>query len=251
MDLKKEHLYHEFIQREQEFLRADYNPEIEFYSYVKSGDVNNVKSLLTEKLSEKKGLGTLSDNPIQSLKYHFAITAAMLARYCIEGGMPLSDSYSLSDFYIKKADKLKKADELSELHFSMCLDYTKRMKNLRKKKITSMPVAKVVDYIYDNLNKRITLTDLAAYVNLNPSYLSRLFKQETGFTVSEYIRSRKLATAQNMLIYSELSSAEISSILAFPSQSYFTEMFRKEFGTTPTEFRISHMFESGLGRNSK
>ncbi|MBQ9233495.1 MAG: AraC family transcriptional regulator [Lachnospiraceae bacterium] len=251
MDLKKEHLYHEFIQREQEFLRADYNPEIEFYSYVKSGDVNNVKSLLTEKLSEKKGLGTLSDNPIQSLKYHFAITAAMLARYCIEGGMPLSDSYSLSDFYIKKADKLKKADELSELHFSMCLDYTKRMKNLRKKKITSMPVAKVVDYIYDNLNKRITLTDLAAYVNLNPSYLSRLFKQETGFTVSEYIRSRKLATAQNMLIYSELSSAEISSILAFPSQSYFTEIFRKEFGTTPTEFRISHMFESGLGRNSK
>ncbi|MBQ9200601.1 MAG: AraC family transcriptional regulator [Lachnospiraceae bacterium] len=250
MDLKKEHLYHEFIQREQEFLRADYNPEIEFYSYVKSGDINSLKELLSEKLSEKKGLGKLSENPIQSLKYHFVITAAMLARYCIEGGMPLSDSYNLSDFYIQKADKLKTEDELSELHFSMCLDYTKRMKNLRKKKITSMPVAKVIDYIYDNLNMRITLTDLAEHVKLNPSYLSRLFKQETGFTVSEYIRSRKLATAQNMLIYSEFTSAEIASILAFPSQSYFTEVFRKEFGTTPTEYRINHMFESGLSKKN-
>ena len=118
MDLNKEHLYHEFIQREQDFLRADYNPEIEFYSYVKSGDINSVKERLSETLSEKKGLGTLSDKPLQSLKYHFAITAAMLARYCIEGGMPLSDSYSLSDFYILKADKINTINELSELHYS-------------------------------------------------------------------------------------------------------------------------------------
>ena len=247
MNLKKELIYHEFIQREKEFLRADYSPELEFYSYVKSGDVNTVKNLLSEKFSDKKGLGTLSDNPLQSLKYHFAITASMLARYCIEGGMELSDSYSTSDFFIQKADKARTSEEISELHHEMCMDYTRRMKNLRKKKITSMPVAKVVDYIYDHLHTRITLEKLADYAGLNPSYLSRLFKQEMGVNISRYIRNKKLATAQNMLLYSDYSPAEISSILAFPSQSYFTEIFRKELGTTPVEYRITHLFESGLG----
>ncbi len=248
MDIKKELIYHEFIQREKEFLRAEYNPELEFYYYVKLGNLNTVKELLKEKFTDKKGLGVLSDNPLQSLKYHFSITAAMLARYCIEGGMDLSDSYSISDFYIQKADKAKTPEELSDLHYSMCIEYTKRMKNLRKKKITSMPVAKAVDYIYDHLHTRITLEILAEHVNLNPSYLSRLFKKEMGVTLNKYIRNKKLMTAQNMLIYSEYSPAEISTILAFPSQSYFTEVFRKEFGTTPAEYRMSNMFKSGLGK---
>lgn len=249
MDLKKDLLYHEFIHREREFLRAEYNPELEFYSYVKAGDLRKVKELLvTDVFAEKKGLGTLSDNALQSLKYHFVITAAMIARYCIEGGMELSDSYSVSDFYIQKADKAKNPNEISMLHYEMCLDYTKRMKNLRKKKITSMPVAKAIDYIYDHLHTRITLESLADYVKLNPSYLSRLFKKETGLTVNRYIRVKKLETAKNMLLYSEYTPAEISTILAFPSQSYFTEVFRKELGTTPAEYRITHLFESGLGK---
>ncbi|MBQ9609909.1 MAG: AraC family transcriptional regulator [Lachnospiraceae bacterium] len=247
MDLKKELIYHQFIQRENEFLRAEYNPELEFYSYVKSGDVKKVKELCQDDFAHKKGLGKLSENPLQSLKYHFAITAAMLARYCIEGGMELSDSYSLSDFYIRKADLSTSEKEISELHILMSIDYTKRMKNLRKKKITSLPVAKAVDYIYDHLHTRITLEDLSEYVSLNPSYLSRLFKKEMGVSVSRYIRDRKLDTAKNMLIFSEYTPAQISSILAFPSQSYFTEVFRKEIGSTPVEYRMSNLFHSELG----
>ena len=249
MSLEKELIYHEYLQREDDFIRAAYQPEFDFYSAVKSGDVDKVKKLCQENLDEKKGLGVLSQDPVQNLKYHFAITAAMLARYCIEGGMDLSDSYSLSDFYIQKADRAKTKSEITELHNAMSLDYTKKMKSIRKKTIKSMPVAKAVDYIYDHLHTRITIKELSNYVNLNPSYLSRIFKKEMGVSVSRYIRAKKVDTAKNMLIYSEFTPSEIASILAFPSQSYFTEVFKKEVGTTPLEYKNDNLFISNLSKN--
>ena len=120
------------------------------------------------------------------------------------------------------------------------------MKGLRKSKITSMPVAKAVDYIYDHLNTRITLSVLAEHVGVNPSYLSRVFKKEMGDTVNGYIKNKKLETARNMLLYSDFTAAEISFILAFNSQSYFTEVFRKKYGLTPSDFRAKNLFSNEL-----
>ena len=237
MNIKKELFYREFIQRENNILRAPYNPELEFYSIIKSGNIAKIRSLCQERLLDKPGLGTLSEDSLQNMKYHFVITTALVARYCIEGGMELSTAYGLSDFYIQKADQCRTPEEVSDLHPVMCEDYTKRMKNLRKQKICSKHIADCVDYIYEHLHTRITINDLSEYVNLNPSYLSRLFKKETGTTVSAYIHNKKIETAQNMLVYSDYTLSQISSILAFPSQSYFTEIFHKRTGMTPTKYR--------------
>ena len=243
MKIEKEQIYHQYLQREREFVRAAYQPEFDFYAAVKSGNVEKVKELLQkENLEFKEGLGELSTNPLQNLKYHFVVTAAMLARHCIEGGMELSDSYSLSDFYIRKADESKKISEIAELHQVMCMDYTKKMRSLRKKRITSMPVAKAIDYIYDHLHMPITLDELADYVGLNSSYFSRLFKKEMGISVSAYIRQKKIETAKNMLVFSEFQVSQIAQILAFPSQSYFAEIFKKETGYTPMDYRRNNLF---------
>ncbi|MCR4716116.1 MAG: AraC family transcriptional regulator [Lachnospiraceae bacterium] len=237
MNIEKEQFYKSFIQREDGFIRAPYNPEIEFYSTIKAGNVQKVKELCKDELVDKPGLGKLSKNPLQNMKYHFVITTALVARYCIQGGLDMSTAYSLSDFYIQKADQLKNVEEISKLHPVMCIDYTKHMRNLRKNTIHSLHVSKCVDYIYDHLHERITVDDLADYVALNPSYLSRLFKKEIGTSISEYIRKQKVETAKNMLTYSELRPAEIALILAFPSQSYFTEIFHKYTGLTPKEYK--------------
>lgn len=247
MNPEKKRIYQDYLRRESDFIRADYQQEFAFYRAVKQGDVERVGVLLQDLFSDKEGWGKLSDDPLQNLKYHFTVTAAMLARHCIEGGMKLSDSYSLSDYYIHTADEAGSESEITGLHREMCLDYTKKMRSLRKKKLTSMPVAKAVDYIYDHLHTRITLEALAEYVGRNPSYLSRIFKEETGVTVGRYIRMQKLEAAANMLLYSEFGASAVSSILAFPSQSYFTEVFRKEYGVTPLEYRKQNLFAMRLG----
>lgn len=239
-DLKQEQFYKEFVQRENNIVRAPYNPELEFYSVIKSGDEKRIRELCRQKLISKSGLGRLSKNELQNIKYHFVITTALVARYCIEGGMDVSQAYGLSDFYIQKADSADTPKEVSDLHAIMCMDYTRRMKNLRKKKVCSLHIANCLDYIYDNLHTRITVNALAAQEGLSTSYISRLFKKETGMSVSEYIQAKKIETAQNMLIYSNYTPSQIASILAFPNQSYFSEVFRKRTGLTPTRYRAQH-----------
>lgn len=115
MQLKKELVYREFVQRENNLLRAPYNPEVSFYAAIKEGDVAKVKQLCQESLLDKEGLGTLSDHYLQNIKYHYVITTAIIARYCIEGGMELSNAYSLSDFYIQKRTVAKRQRKLQ--HF--------------------------------------------------------------------------------------------------------------------------------------
>jgi len=250
MNIDQELFYKEFIRRESNIMRAPYNPELEFYSVIKSGDVARTRELCKESLLDKKGLGTLSDDYLQNIKYHFVITAALVARYCIEGGMELAVSYGLSHFYIQKADKCKTPQEVADLHRIMCLDYARRMRNLRKNRICSKHVASCIDYIYYHLHTRITVEFLARFVGLSPSYLSRLFKKETGVTISEYIQARKIDTARNMLVFSDYSPSQIASILAFPSQSYFTEVFRKRTGMTPLKYREQHFRMIEIGRKS-
>lgn len=236
-DLNKDLFYKEFVEREDLILRHPYESEQEFFFAIKSGDVEKVKKLCSESLTKKTGLGTLSKNKLQNLKYHFVVSTALVARYCIEGGLEVSEAYSISDFYIMKADQANSTEEIDGLHPKMCIDYATRMKNLRKGKVCSLHIANCLDYIYDNLHTRMTIDEIADHLALTPSYLSRLFKKEVGVSISEYIMTKKIETAKNMLIYSDYSSADIASILAFPTQSYFTEVFRKRIGITPVKYR--------------
>lgn len=248
MNIDRELFYKEYVRRENHLLRATFQPELEFYAAIRTGDISKLRSLLRQPFAEKEGLGTLSQNLLQNLKYHLVITTAMTARSCIEGGMDLSFAYSLSDFYIQKIDSCRTLGEVSELHPILCLDYARKMRSLRKAKIQSVSVANAVDYIYDHLHTRITLDALSHYTELNSSYLSRLFKKEVGLSVSDYIRSQKIETAKNMLAYSDYTAAEIASVLAFPSQSYFSEVFRKATGMTPLQCRAQMFHNTGIGR---
>lgn len=192
MGYEKELAYQEYVQRENMVFHAPYNPELEFYSVIQSGDVEKTRELCRQSLLEKEGLGVLSKNRLRHFQYHFVITTAIVARYCIRGGMELSVAYSLSDFYIQKVDICQKPEEINELHTTMCLDYAKRMKNLRKKKVCSSQVAKCLDYIYEHMHTRITVETLAEHVKLSPGYLSRLFKRSLGLESVDISGRRRL-----------------------------------------------------------
>lgn len=231
-------VYREFVQREEMFVRAPYNPEVEFYSYIMNGDTAMVDRLTEESILDKReGWGRLSDNELQNVKYHLVITTAVIARYCINAGLPLQTAYNLSDHYIMQIDKCRSVEAAAALHKPMCMDYAKRMRSLQKNAVHSIHIVKCMDYIYDRLHTRITVKDLAEHVGLSEAYLCRLFKEQTGSSVSDYIARMKIATAKNMLRFSDYPIAEISSILAFPSQSYFTKVFKKECALTPLEYR--------------
>lgn len=226
-----------YLPRQPELIHAPYMPEMDFYMAVKAGDVRKVNELCEEPFHAKEGLGLLSASPLQNMKYHFVISAALIARMCIEGGMPMSEAYSISDYYIKAGDAAQDIETVSELHDEMSLSYTSRMRQLSRQKLHSRPVSECIDYILEHLDTRIKMEDLSRNTGLSGAYISRLFKEETGTTVTEYILQRKLETACNMLDFSSYPITWIASTLAFPSESYFCKVFKAEFGISPGKYR--------------
>ena len=172
-----------------------------------------------------------------ALKYHFVITASLVTRYCVTGGMEAEQAYRLSDFYILRADACTDVASVVALHHAMVLDYTGKMALRKKADIVSQPVSRCVDYIYDHINERITVQTLSEYTGLSVSYLSRVFKQNLGISISDYIREKKIEKAQNLLRYSDASLIDIANYLAFSSQSHFIQVFESLVGVSPKKYR--------------
>jgi YesN/AraC family two-component response regulator len=126
------------------------------------------------------------------------------------------------------------------------MDYTKRMAALRKDRLYSKQIVLCVNYIYSHLHKKITVDELAKHTGLSPSYLSRLFKKETGESITGYIIRRKINAAKNMLKYSGYSLSQISETLAFSCQSYFTKIFKDLEGVTPKRYRDMYSFTTEI-----
>ena len=238
MKYSKEIFYQEFMRREDSTNRAPYNPELEFYSIIQNGDIEQVKELCkASPLKDKKGLGLLSEKPVNNIRYHFVITTALVARYCIEGGLDVATAYNLSDFYIKKSDTMKSVEDISELHAFMCIDYAKKMRNLKKNSICSKPVAECIDYIYDHLHTRITVELLAKRVNLTPSYLSRLFKKETGQNFLDYLTELRISKAKELLCGETLSVQDVAETVGYSDLKYFSRLFKKATGVSPSDYK--------------
>ena len=241
MKITNKLLYREYLDRENNVVRAPYQIELDFYTSVKMGEVEKVKVLCPDDLSVKLGLGVLSDNLLQSYKYHVVIGISMITRYCIDGGMDYHAAYTLSDYYIRGADHCSSLDELSRIHKEMCIDYASRMKELRSTiESYSKPISSCIDYIYDNLHTRITLKALSVHANLSPSHLSRLFKKETTLTISDYIQYKKIETAKRMLEHSDYPISSIAETLAFSSQSHFSNVFMQHTNESPLQYRKQH-----------
>ena len=119
----------------------------------------------------------------------------------------------------------------------MQIDYATRMRDIMKMDSVSMHIRKSIDYIYENLQKQITVSELAEREGLSTGYFSRLFIKETGMNVNQFINETKVKTAQNMLMYSDFSILDISTSLGFSSQSAFSSVFKKVSGVTPKVYR--------------
>ena len=83
---------------------------------------------------------------------------------------------------------------------------------------------------------------------MSASYLSRLFKKETGLSVSSYIRQQKIEMAKNLLRFSDSSMIEIANQLAFSSQSHFIQQFREVTGITPKKYRDESRLKPWIDR---
>ncbi|WP_309275236.1 helix-turn-helix domain-containing protein [Paenibacillus sp.] len=97
-------------------------------------------------------------------------------------------------------------------------------------------VIKAQQYVIQHVTEKLTLEDMANYLNLNSSYFSRLFKRETNQNFIEYVNMVKLQKAKQLLQQSSKTVEEISDYLGYANKSYFIKLFKREIGMTPSEY---------------
>ena len=238
MGIRKE-LADVLLMRQEAGLKHNpYEKELNFYTAVQAGDMEQVNSIMTPLTS--KDLGTLSKNTIKNLQYHLVISISLITRFCIEGGMYEEVAYCLSDLFIQRTDLCTTEAEIAKLHYEMIEEYTTRMAQLPKNRAKSKPVVLCLNYIHKHYHSTITLADIAEFAGLNASYLSSLFKKEMGTTIFQYVLETRLEASMNMLKFSDYTYAAIGHYCGFSSQSHFTSCLRKHTGLTPKQYRDKH-----------
>lgn len=103
----------------------------------------------------------------------------------------------------------------------------------------SAPIQKAVSYLRLNYSQSVRLAELADVAGFVPSYLSRIFKNEVGMTVSEYLGMLRCEQAARLLKETDLPVSEISAYVGYPDHNYFVKAFRKQYKMTPGAWRGS------------
>lgn len=238
MNTNKELNYRLHLQREENFSRADINSEFSRYDDIRNGNYSQVLANAPKiKANFYLGKGALSDDPLRNVMYHFVVSAGIIARVCIDAGLPHDESYTLSDIYIRQADRCTTPEQIINLLCDMQLDYAKRMSEVKKQLGISKHVRRAIDYINEHLHTPLNMADIAASENLDPSYFSRLFAKEMNCTVKAYIINTKIKTAQNILVNTNYPISDIALSLGFSSQSAFCATFKKKTNITPLTYR--------------
>ena len=102
---------------------------------------------------------------------------------------------------------------------------------------SSSPVASAIDYIRRNLDRDISRSEIAEAIYLNPEYLSRLFKKETGIALNEFIVREKIEQAKSMLKGTNIPVSLIALKMGYTNFSYFSQVFKRHTGLSPLEYR--------------
>ena len=134
----------------------------------------------------------------------------------------------------KKNQNAKQASlMLEDLSHSVVRDDTAETKNQQILEETKA-------YIRKNIGREITRTEIAEHVYLNPDYLSRILKKDTGYSISEYILKVRIGVASELLVKTELSVSKIAMSCGYTHMAHFSKMFKKETGYTPNQYRVRY-----------
>lgn len=181
------------------------------------------------------------DDPLHSAQIACTIFTSLCVRAAIEGGLSPTLSYSLGDAYIKSYFLAKSISEVGDIRKQMFADFVKRVHQTRVNPKYSKPIQSCLEYMELHLGEDVTLELLAGRLGYTKYYLSRLFKQETGVTVHNYLKFARLERAKLLLSTTDRRIDEIADSLRFGSRSFFDKAFKKSVGKTPAEYREENL----------
>jgi two-component system response regulator YesN len=207
--------------------------EQELVTKVRNGDWDGTYRALNELLAD-----ILQKYPgnIQEIKTRALELLVVMSRAAVEGGANLKKLLTLNSRYINEMMRLENIEDLClwllkiTQKFVDCVDEGDDIKNLQV-------IQKAAEYMKNNFTEKLTIDDISQAVYLSPCYLSKIFKQELGCTIMEFLTKVRIEEAKKLLKNPRYNIMQVANEIGFEDPSYFTKVFKRSEGVTPSQYK--------------
>ena len=214
-----------------------YCNENELLHAIKNGNRENLEKFLNERLTSiSKIPDRIPNDPLRSRKNLTIALNTLLRKAAEKGGVHPVYIDSISEKFAIQIEKTYSIQQLSDLQNKIYLDYCDAVNKFSLKKL-NYPVRKAVEFIRMNLNQNLSLNVICNSINVHPHQLTKQFKKETGESITEYINKLRVNEAIYIMDNQNISITSIANMVGFNDINYFTKVFKKLKGITPSEYR--------------
>ncbi|MCQ6275648.1 helix-turn-helix domain-containing protein [Bacillus sp. V3B] len=216
-----------------------YELEKRLISAITKGDKSGVAQLSKESAAILDFSNRIPGSPIRSAK-NISLVLNTLCRSAAEkGGVHPVYIHHISERFAILIERAPNLNQLNSLGMLMMNEYCEAV-NVFSTRGYSPIVKKAIDYIQFNLENLLLLNNIATAIHVNPTYLSRKFKEDTNMTIIEYINHKRVEEAKLYLHRGNKSITEIAFLVGFNDLNYFSRVFKKITSVTPSQYSKSN-----------
>lgn len=217
-----------------ETIELRYQGEQNLMDAISRGDYTAAKEYLNQ--TGSYGLEQRLADTIRDKKNYLIIFNTLCRKAAQYGGVHPVYLDELSSRFAIQLETLHNVSKLDAMQGEMVYKYSLLVQNHSTRSYSPV-IQKAVDFICLNLKDDLSLSTLADQFSIHKSYLSSLFKRETGTTLTDFVTDRRISHAIYLLNTTNEPVQEIASSCGIPDLSYFTKIFRRKKGMTPTQYR--------------
>ena len=224
-----------YIHKPEEELAYPIEKEDQLLEQIEVGDKQGSQRILNEIMGH---IFFSSSGSMDVMRARVMELVVLLSRAAIKGGADVMQIFGLNYTYLNKISHFRNVDEIAYWLAAVMARFTDQVFNLTNVKHADV-IYQAVSYIRQNYMKKITLEETAAHVYLSSAYFSRIFKEEMGDNFNVYVNRIRIEAAKKLLLNEKIPLVDISTMVGFEGQSYFSKVFKKMIGITPGKYRES------------
>ncbi|HWI54358.1 MAG TPA: PocR ligand-binding domain-containing protein, partial [Desulfobacteria bacterium] len=207
--------------------------ERELISKIRLGDIESANNIFSEMLAEIFINGAAQ---IHVVKARVLELSVVISRAAVEGGAEFEAILKINTEFLQEISRFNTFGEINLGAVQVLekyLDAVRKHNNVKNHQI----VSKVMDFIRSNYHRNLTLEEIAGAVFLSPYYVSRVFKEDQKLTIMDYLTKVRLEEAKKLLKNPRYNIDDIAEKLGYNDPSYFSKVFRRKEGMSPSKFR--------------
>lgn len=219
---------------DMQIMQKRYDSENELMQVVSRGQVLRAERLLAGFVPAN--LAQRAADPVRNMKNYCIIGNTLLRKAAEQGGVHPVYLDEISSDFAKRIETFSSLSAGEELFADMVRSYCRLVRKHTAQHYSPL-VEKAVLFIDADLSQDLSLRTIAENLSISAGYLSTLFRQETGKTITDFVNEKRAALAAALLRCSALQVQTVAQYCGIPDVNYFSKIFKRYHGVTPREYR--------------